>query len=160
MIVVADTSPINYLVQVDLQDLLRRLYQRIILPRSVETELTQQGAPPAVSAWTRILPAWVEVHEAPADDTHVTGDLGPGEKDTIILGKYFGAELLLIDERQGTAVARAVGFRVTGTLGILRDSHIAGFVDGNSAYLRLSSQTNFRRSPKLDELFRASLLSR
>ena len=38
MIVVADTSPLNYLVLVEQHDVLRRLYGRIVAPRGVVAE--------------------------------------------------------------------------------------------------------------------------
>lgn len=40
MIVVADTSPINYLVLVDVIRVMPQLYRRVVIPRRVETELT------------------------------------------------------------------------------------------------------------------------
>jgi predicted nucleic acid-binding protein len=39
MIVVSDTSPINYLVLIELQDLLPKLFDRILIPEAVHREL-------------------------------------------------------------------------------------------------------------------------
>jgi predicted nucleic acid-binding protein len=39
MIVVADTSPLNYLIQVECDTLLPRLYHRIVVPAGVLQEL-------------------------------------------------------------------------------------------------------------------------
>lgn len=65
-VVVADTSPINYLVLIDKVDVLRQLYARIVIPEEVLSELGADGAPPQVSAWIRALPEWVEVRSAMA----------------------------------------------------------------------------------------------
>lgn len=48
MIVVADTSPLNYLIQIESDELLPRLYGRIVIPAGVLEELKHPSAPPAV----------------------------------------------------------------------------------------------------------------
>ncbi|MGA2599574.1 MAG: hypothetical protein ABSH09_21580 [Bryobacteraceae bacterium] len=45
MVVVADTSPINYLVPIAQIDLLHRLYTRILIPPAVLAELKHPAAP-------------------------------------------------------------------------------------------------------------------
>jgi len=47
-VVVADTSPLNYLVLIGEIGILRRLYGRIVVPPEVLTELADSGAPPEV----------------------------------------------------------------------------------------------------------------
>ena len=41
MIVVADTTPLNYLVLIEAVQLLPRLYQRVLIPPAVRDELTR-----------------------------------------------------------------------------------------------------------------------
>jgi len=48
MIVVADTSPLNYLIQIDCDGLLPLLYGKIVVPTGVMQELGHAGAPVAV----------------------------------------------------------------------------------------------------------------
>jgi predicted nucleic acid-binding protein len=45
MIVIADTSPINYLLLIDQIDLLPRLFQKIVIPEVVRDEMIAPGAP-------------------------------------------------------------------------------------------------------------------
>lgn len=45
MIVIADTSPINYLILIDAIDVLPVLYQRIVIPTAVYKELQANSAP-------------------------------------------------------------------------------------------------------------------
>lgn len=45
MIVVADTSPINYLIRIGQIDVLPALYGRVLVPQSVWEELTDLRAP-------------------------------------------------------------------------------------------------------------------
>lgn len=60
MIVVADTSPINYLALIGRPDLLFRLYRRILIPSAVAQELSDQAAPDLVRAWLHNAPEWLE----------------------------------------------------------------------------------------------------
>ncbi len=59
MIVVADTAPLNYLVQLECVQFLPVLYGRVLIPHAVVAELSDPNAPPAVSAWIANLPSWV-----------------------------------------------------------------------------------------------------
>ena len=60
-LVVADTSPIHYLLQIGVIDLLPSLYGSILIPDAVLLELNHQQAPLIVKTWVRGLPAWVAV---------------------------------------------------------------------------------------------------
>jgi predicted nucleic acid-binding protein len=62
------------------------------------------------------------------------------------------ADLILIDERKGTAVALGKGFDVTGTLGVLGLAARRGLVNLADSFARLK-RTNFRyRQEIMDEL--------
>ena len=65
MIVIADTGPINYLIQIEQIDVLPRLYGRILVPPSVSAELQDPNAPERVRQWICGPPVWLEVR-APA----------------------------------------------------------------------------------------------
>jgi predicted nucleic acid-binding protein len=45
MIVVADTTPINYLILIEEIDVLPKLYGRVMIPRAVNEELMRSRAP-------------------------------------------------------------------------------------------------------------------
>lgn len=51
MIIVADTSPLNYLIQLGCETVLADLYERILIPRAVADELSHPEAPEAVHTW-------------------------------------------------------------------------------------------------------------
>lgn len=84
MLVIASTSPLNYLILIDAVELLPRLYGRIILPAAAWKEFKHPGAPEAVSVWANALPTWVEVRSAsnPSGDAGLTA-LGDGEREAI-----------------------------------------------------------------------------
>jgi uncharacterized protein len=60
IIVVADTSPINYLVQIRAIDVLPRFFDEVVLPRAVHRELLHPSTPEAVRRWVSqlCLPGW------------------------------------------------------------------------------------------------------
>lgn len=151
-VVVADTSPVNYLILIDCVDLLHRLYVRILIPVEVLTELVATGAPPEVAAWIRNRPDWLEVRSAPVDVsvqlTSAEAELDAGELAAISLALIEPESLLLIDEATGRSVASQLGVANTGTLGVLLAAAKEGLVDLTTSLDKLQ-KTNFRISQSL-----------
>jgi len=142
-LVVADTSPINYLIQIHQIDILPLLFERVALPRTVQDELAHVLAPQPVRRWIADPPNWLEVHATP-DITHVaTEGLDEGETAAIALAESIGADLVLIDEREGFRVARRRGLSATGTLGVLDLAAERGLIDFGIAIGELE-RTSFR----------------
>ena len=52
MIVVADTSPINYLILIGEIEILTKMYGRVVIPNAVREELLRHSAPEMVRNWT------------------------------------------------------------------------------------------------------------
>lgn len=138
-LVLADTGPVNYLILIGHIDLLPRMFDRVVLPAAVQTELSNSLAPPVVQRWIADFPAWLEIAQTPAV-TLSTG-LHKGEAAAIALAAAMHADLLLIDDRRGIRAAKQQGLRVTGTLGLLAER---GLVDFAGAIRALGS-TSFRR---------------
>jgi predicted nucleic acid-binding protein len=151
-LVVADTSPIFYLLSIGQIDLLPLLFGRILVPDAVYKELCHSTAPDALREWTARCPTWLEVRPVGADDDAVFLPLGAGERAAIALAVAMRADLILIDERKGTNVALMNGLEVTGTLGILRLAARRKEVDLRDALTKLK-RTNFRyRQEMIDDL--------
>lgn len=151
MIVVADTSSINYLILIDQISLLKTLYGRVFIPRAVHDELLNAHAPASVRAWAKNSPAWLEILSPSRLLPTLGAKLGPGESEAITLAEELGAELLLIDERAGWAIATARGLQTIGTLGILREAHRAGLLDLHTSLERLIA-AGFHVNRRLIEL--------
>lgn len=64
IIVVADTTPIHYLIQIEAIDVLARFFDQVIIPTSVEKELLNPSIPKAVREWVLQHPAWIEIRSA------------------------------------------------------------------------------------------------
>ncbi len=153
MIVVADTSPLNYFVQIGCESVLSSLYQRVLIPPSVLDELGHAGAPKIVGEWLLDLPRWIEVRRTAAPPDAALADLDPGEREAIQLAQEQRADLLLIDERLGRLVAKRRGLATTGTLGVLLAAAQKGLLDAAATFQQLATKTNFRCSPELQNTF-------
>ena len=137
MIVVADTSPLNYLILIDRISILETLYSRILVPHAVHDELLRSKAPATVRAWALNPPAWVELLSPSATPTVLLAKLDLGEAEAIALAEQLRADWLLIDEADGRDEATRRGLRTIGTLGILRDAHRAGLLNFSDDVIRL-----------------------
>jgi len=148
MIIVADTTPINYLILIEQIHILEILFERIVIPASVHEELSRPRAPVPVRTWVKHLPAWMEIRSPAAAYELVTAKLDDGERDAIALALELNTPRIIIDELRGRKVARSHGLLVIGTLGILREAHRLGLVDLQTAITRLKT-TNFHITPEM-----------
>lgn len=143
MIVVSDTSPINYLVLIDEIELLPKLFGQIVIPTAVVSELQNAGTPAKVRDWTTLLPEWMKIHKPANIDSTI--NLGAGERETISLAKEINADLILVDDKKAKTLAIQQGLKVAGTLNILKSSSKRDWVELNKVLHKLE-QTNFRIS--------------
>jgi predicted nucleic acid-binding protein len=150
-LVIADTSPINYLILIGHIDILPSLFEKVILPSVVRDELDH--APPLVRDWIADPPLWLEVratmdfHRDPS-----LQNLDAGEEDAITLAVELQADLVLMDDREGVLAARRKGLTVAGTLGVLGLAAQRGLLILSEAF-DLIKRTNFRyRQDTMDAL--------
>src|SRR4051794_1492027 len=116
MIVISDTSPLNYLVLIGHVDVLPVLFGRVVIPPAVVTELSRADTPEPVRRWIASPPAWLEVRGPVNPDPGV--GLGAGENGAIALAIELHSDYLLIDDGEARAVAQSRGIVITGTLGV------------------------------------------
>jgi len=152
-VVVADATPLHYLILIGAVHVLPRIFEKIHVPEEVRDELVFHAAPQAVRTWMLQPPPWLEILAAP-----VSGPQDPslaamdsGERAAIILAESLGADLLLMDDRAGANLALQRGLAVTGTLGVLDLASRAQLLRLRDAFARLQ-KTNFRYPPSLMEL--------
>lgn len=130
MIVVSDTTPISELAKVGYLDLLYELFEQVIIPQAVYSELTTGNHPAAEMVSTL---SWLEVGQI-SDPKQVkvlqlTSNLDLGEVAAIILAEELKADQLLIDERAARRVAKTKQLPVIGTVGILILAKERGLID-------------------------------
>jgi len=154
--VVADAGPLMALAKLNLLYLLKQLYGQVQLPRSVYEEVVVEGIQRGFEdghTLQRFLSqeSWkpTEVEEVP--DELVSSHLDRGERESIALALAQNG-LLLIDEEQGRAVARRLGVKVRGTLGILIHAYRAGLISADQLrfyFGQIEERTDIWISPTL-----------
>jgi len=148
MIVVADTSPINYLILIGEIEILTKMYGKVAIPRAVRDELLRVSAPEMVRNWTSQPPAWLEVHTPANVPDASLATLDPGERDAISLAAELSADQLIVDDRQGRHEAEKRLIPVIGTLGVLREAATLGLLNLRIAVQRLEA-TSFHIAPEV-----------
>lgn len=148
MIVVSDTSPLCYLLLINLVELLPQLYGRVIIPESVCTELLNSDAPEMVKSWMAYPPDWLEIQAVTEKIDTALNDLDLGEREAIALAEQLKADLLLLDDRAARQLAVERNLSIIGVLGILGTAAKRGLIRFPEAIAQLQ-QTTFRASPQL-----------
>ena len=128
MIVVSDTSPLNYLILIDYQDVLPILFGQIIIPQAVLDELRHARTPEKVKHWIAAKPAWLDVRSVRLKPGGKLENLDYGEREAIFLAEELGADAILIDEKDGRREAAKLGFTTIGTLSVLDQAAGKGFI--------------------------------
>lgn len=146
--VVADTGPLHYLILIERIDILPALFKTVFMPETVRIELSQPGTPPPVRNWIAAAPTWLVVRPDASGWDVGLQKLDDGERQAIMLALSLDADLILMDERAGVAIARSNGFVVTGTLGALELAATRGLLDLADAFERLR-RTTFHCRPEL-----------
>lgn len=156
MIIVSDTSPITNLAAIDQLDLLRQLYTTIIIPLAVYNEMVGAG---------KVVPGAIEIQTLPWIQTRTVLDtqsvidiqtgqdnIDLGEAEAIALALELNADLLLIDERRGRALAINYRLNITGLLGVLVQAKRNGLISAVKPLMdRLIETADFRVSGQLYE---------
>jgi predicted nucleic acid-binding protein len=148
MIVIADTTPLNYLVLIDRADLLPQLFGRVLIPPAVFNELNQPAASDQVRDWVGNPPAWLQVQSLLSPPDSSLDHLDAGEREAIALAEEVKADQLLIDEADARREAARRNLAFMGTLGVLRLAARLDLIDLPSDLARLQ-QTSFYIDPEL-----------
>ncbi|HXX23749.1 MAG TPA: DUF3368 domain-containing protein [Terriglobia bacterium] len=137
MIVIADATPLHYLVLLNHVDILRELYRHVIIPEAVFRELQVDRTPPTVKQWIGSRPLWLEVRQAFVPQDLTLTELDTGEREAIALAESLRADAVILDDKAARREAQRRNLRVIGTLRVLDDAALAGLVDLPEALKRL-----------------------
>ena len=134
MIVVSDTTPLISLMKVSRLDLLGPLFQEVLIPVSVYTELTTnpnfEDEAEQIKDCPFIKVVTVKEHKA-VDVLRRSAGLDLGESEAIIYADDIKADVLLMDEAKGRQVAKAMGLYIMGTVGVLLFAHEEKIMSGS-----------------------------
>ena len=153
---VVNSTPLIALSLVGQLDLLHRLFDEILIPASVYGEVVLQGR--GRPGAREIAQAdWLVVRNPETVSPFPPELLGldQGELDVILLAQEVKADWVLIDEKLARKIARAMGLRIKGTLGVLLLAYrveLTSKEEGLEAVRELA-QSSVRLSAKLVRWF-------
>lgn len=152
MIVVSDTSPIRYLIEIDAIEVLQSLFGTITIPPGVLNELRLLSFPQKVREWAANLPDWVTLTK-PATPLALEDQIHPGEAEAIGLALEVRADRLLLDDQLAVRKARELGLTTIGTLTVIAVAAELSLIPLVRSLDRLAIETMFRATPALLERF-------
>ncbi|HIH72677.1 MAG: hypothetical protein XD43_1226 [Thermococcales archaeon 44_46] len=147
-----DSTPLTHLAKIGRLELLREFFGEIIIPEAVYRECVLEGGE-SEDARAIKNAGWIKVEKISDERLKRTLmlELDEGESEAIVLALEKNAELILIDDYDGREVARALGLRVVGTIGILLRAKFRGEIESLKDELEKLKATGFWLSEELYE---------
>lgn len=154
-VVLSDASPLIALATVGGLAWLHRLFGRVSITATVHREVVSgKGQPGAAEIAAAVSRGWLKVIEDPVAEPGYP-ELDEGEASILRTAARLKQPCLIImDERAGRAVARQLGFRVTGVVGIIVSATRHKLIPAAKPVFADLLKNGFRLSP---ELVRAAL---
>lgn len=121
MIIVSNTTPILSLYKINQLQLLKILFDNVIVPRAVYNEIAVLGKnKPASDVFE--LADYIEVQDVSSRlaVNLLQSQLDYGEAEAIVLAREIDADLLILDEKKARKIAQANSQNIIGTIGILQ----------------------------------------
>jgi len=151
--VVADSSCLIGLAQIELFGLLEELFSEVYIPPGVYDEVVVKGRGEAGSHETEsaVKDGWISmkaVNDEMATDALAT-TLGKGESQVIILCKELGFDYALVDEKAARYIAERMSVSTMGLLGIIDLAIEMGFAMDKKSLINQLRGVGFRISDKL-----------
>lgn len=129
MKVVCNTSPLILLAKIDRLELLTHLYDEVLIPVAVRKEIVAKPSEEAKTLQALLQKGAFHLGEAAGSVLEgIPEDLGEGEREAIALALERGADLVILDDRQGRRVAGLRGLATTGTIGVLIEARERGVI--------------------------------
>lgn len=154
MLVISNTSPLLNLAIIEHLFLLKDQFGEIIIPDAVKNELRINENLPGSQLLKEALDAgWIKVRIA-NDKVLIQllrRELDQGEAEAIALAVQLKSDWLLLDEKEGRRIARTLGLKITGILGIIlrgwREKRVSSVEE---IIEQLRTKAHFHISPHLE----------
>jgi len=152
MIAVSNTTPLRYLLAIQQESVLTKLFEQILIPAAVFEELTAPGTPSVVQDVLRSHPAWISVRQIESKISSPSLEsLDRGEREAILLAQVVRPDFLLLDEKVGRRESARLGLPLSGTLGVLERADVLGLIHDFAATLKSLKSSGFFLSTTLEK---------
>jgi len=151
MIVVSDSTPLIHLAKAGQIETLFSLYKEILITNEVYREVVVEGnllEKEDAGVVQNYVGSRIHVKNPKSSSQHLVEKylIHRGEADSIQLALETGAQLILMNERDGRNATKSEGLRVKGSIGVLFDALKAGLINEEEA---LGILLKFRDSPQV-----------
>jgi len=138
-VIIADTSCLIVLANIDELDLLQKVYGKITT------------TPEVASEYGRDLPSWIDIISVADKQKQyiLESQVDKGESSAIALALEKTHSLLILDDQKARKIASQLGVQYTGSLGVIVKAKQKGIITSVKPLLKKLRQTNFRLSPSL-----------
>jgi len=138
-IIISDTSCLIALSNIGLLEILKDLYQEVIITKEVQAEF----------GWN--LPEWIIVSEVKNKDKQAEIEklVDKGEASSIALALEINSSTLIIDEVKGRKIAKSFNLDIIGTIGVLILANKKGLITDVVSIILKMVNRGFRLSDAL-----------
>lgn len=145
-VVVINTGPLILLGKIDAREIIGQLPISFVSPPAVREELdagVEEG-------YLKIDPLWLEIRELRSPISPVVKmSLDRGETEVIQLALDYGIPGVCLDDLRGRKMAKAIGLRVTGLLGLLGRAKLLGIIPRLTSFTESLLNAGGRYSPRV-----------
>lgn len=149
-IIVINTGPLILLGKIGALDIAGRLPVSFISPPGVREELdngVEEGHP-------EVNPPWLEIRKLRSSVSPIVEmSLDRGEAEVIQLALDYGIRDVCLDDLRGRRMAKAVGLRVSGLLGLLARAKLLGIIPRLAPLTEKLLKAGGRYSTRLIKMF-------
>jgi predicted nucleic acid-binding protein len=145
-IVIPDASCLILMHKIGKVDILCDLYEQVTITHEISKEYRMP-----LPQWMRIDSVDHLAHLKLIQSTHKSDRLGSGEKSAMMLALSYTSHLLVIDDLVAREVARSLGLRITGTLGLFLKAKQCGIISSIADQLEAIKKTNFYISSAVEK---------
>ena len=147
-LVVSNSSILIHLSRIGKLWLLKEIFGKVVIPKAVYKECIVEGKAGSDEIKSS---EWIEVREI--RDLNLKKVLqmllDEGEAEAIVLALESNADLILLDETEARKIAKGLGLKVTGTIGILLKAKKIGLIENLKKEVEALRETGFWISESL-----------
>lgn len=138
-IIISDTSSLIALTNIGELNILKEIYEEVVITPEIAEEYGIE------------VPDWIKIKQVrdPQKFKLINLELDKGESSGIALALESNSCLLISDERKGRWMARKLGIRIIGILGVMVKAKEVGLVNKIKPLIEKLEKSDFRMSEKL-----------
>jgi predicted nucleic acid-binding protein len=134
---VSDASPLILLARIGKLNLLKELYQEIIIPLHVRNEVMKHDDEASFLIFSEIEKGWIKTEdmEISTEINRIGENLGlhKGEMQALSVAVSLNLKEFLADDKLARVAARILGLQSIGCLGVVMRAHEKGIITRNDA---------------------------